>query len=249
MSENNSDKVNHQLQVTIPTIIQIYQLTSKSKNLKNLKLQNTHKIIKSINNNENGKRKLNELINKKDYYNYKIYKTLNDAIPKDEEYEPQESSPMMNIDSKYINNKYLAEKYVKQYILNNESKVYEIKKIIDEQMTYQIKAKQEREFIIEKFQKLKKNLSGDKVELTKLNNVNSNINSNKLIKLQKDFEEELDKFDKLIYFNCKRQSYNCENLLTLLKIPFFIIDENYKYPDLNNDKAFMLDFLKLQILK
>ncbi|ODV67538.1 hypothetical protein HYPBUDRAFT_161103 [Hyphopichia burtonii NRRL Y-1933] len=255
-----------QLQSAIHTIISHYDLTSKSKKYSNLTPANSQRITKSVLGNKLKKASLLELVGKKDYYTQKVHKLLNESIQgpsRDssiDSTEPGSSGDLSTrtsrtntiqsdtrqgtLDPKYITNRYLAEKYIRTVVLTDQSKVNGLKELIEKHHQYQKKMKQQREIIIEKFnfeknQLLSKRQSG----LSKLNSTNELIDGKKLENLTALLNDELNKFNDLMIFELKKLSQDSENLLYNYQIPFFCINEHYKYPDLNDDKVYVLDLL------
>lgn len=123
------------MEAQVEEIIKQYQLTSRSKKLRNLNIKNTKKIAKSIDSS-----KFKKLLSKRTQTINDLYLYLDKSIK-------DGALDKTNLDSQFITNKYLAEKYLREYIIHSEEKRSIIKEMILRHKTYQQEMQTKRQAI------------------------------------------------------------------------------------------------------
>lgn len=81
------------------------------------------------------------------------------------------------------------------------------------------------------------------VALAKLSSVNSHIENARSTVKEEALAIELNKIDEELYEKSKDYSAETIKLLSHLRIPFFCLNDNLKYPELQNDMEYILDLL------
>lgn len=229
------------IKFAVHNCIKTYELTSKSKRFSKLTFENESKITKSIN--LNHKEKFLDILSKRDHYIGKLNKLLNDSIADEEDHSNKGQNRLVEgPDPKYITNRHHAKQYILNNILSDTSKLQIIEQLISKHFLLQDNYKESRESILKGHHDSIKNLQPN-TKLSKLSNINTQIKDHSINNKRVELTNELDALDDMIIFNSKQ--YNIETYETLqsLKIPFFFIDEMYKYPQLEDDKVYMLDLL------
>lgn len=224
----------------IHNCIKTYELTSKSKRFSKITFENEAKIIESIN--KNHKEKFMDTLSKRDYYAGKINKLLNDSITDDDSSNMKLKNQANGPDPRYITNRYHAKQYVINSIMSNEVKVKKIKDVIGKHFALQDDYKISRDTILKKHDDSIKNLKPN-TSLSKLSSTNAQIKNHTVNSKNAQLNHEIEILNDKIIFNSKQYVIETHEILQSMKIPFFYIDEVYKYPQLDEDKKFMLDLL------
>lgn len=235
--------VDEKIKHAIHNCIKTYDLTSKSKKFSKLTFRNEGKIIKSINAKE--KDKFYDLLSKRDYYTTKLYKLLNDSITSEvteNETEITHNRIINGPDPKFMTNRYLARKYVESQILPDDYKRQAIKSLILKHFAFQRSSKESREEIIKKFEESVKMMKPN-AKLSKLASTNAHIKDHAINNKKIDLDNELNSLNDKIVFSQKNYSKEACESLQDLKVPFFCTDEEYKYPQLDGDRKYVLDLL------
>lgn len=211
------------LKTAIHNAIWVYEQSSKSKKYQRITARNESKITKSIL--KYNRKLFSDLLSKRDYYSSKIYKLLNDAI-KDSDIVPDTREDVQSIkfEPKYIANRFHAMRYLETIILNDSTKKDRIRALITKHLNLQSHLKELRENIIAKHK-----VSND----PKTKNI---------------LKEELNKWEEKAIYNLKNYSTETNEVMTDLKVPFFYIDPDYVYPDLDSDKIYLLNLMKEKVI-
>jgi len=207
------------------------------------------RLLKLINGNDALKSKFLELVAKRDHYTKKLLILLSDLLPSEHESLSGQLPAYNGPDPKYITNRYHAMEYVKLRLVPNKPKFNRIKSVIQSQLTTQESWKNQRMDITANYEaELEKlNSSKDKEASrgqVKLQGFNTRIIDEKIKTLTKEYHEKLQKFDESILFKCTQLSQESIDVLFDMNVPFFVISDNFKYPDLQKDQLFMLQKLQ-----
>lgn len=182
--------------------------------------------------------KFSELISKKDYYDTALFSWIQEIV----KHQAKKTIPDLP-DPSYIANRYHATSYVKQIILKDDMKVRAIRELIFKHKAFEDDFMKQREAIINHFNEKKSSIlhkEGPEVLI--------NVKESQISRLRQETETNLRRLEDKMAFKMKSLGHeNCE-LLFGLKVPFFNIDNRFKYPDLKQDQEFMLDFLRDNIL-
>lgn len=179
-----------------------------------------------------------QLISKKDYYESKLFTWLQQNLKLEEGKTPLHMRPNLP-DPLYITNRYHAVQYVEKIIVNDDMKVRAIRELIIKHKSFQEDFKKQRDEYIEQYNERKR-----QVYLNKGPQILSSVIESRIARLREATETHLRSLDERMAFKMKQLSYENYELLRGLKVPFFYIDESYKYPDLKQDQEFMLDLLR-----
>jgi hypothetical protein len=206
-------------------------------------------LLKLINKNDGLKSKFLELVAKRDHYTKKLLILLSDLLPTEPELVSGQLLAYNGPDPKYITNRYHALEYVRLRIVPNKPKFNRIKTLIQSQLACQESWKSQRMAITTKYEAELEKLNSDKDKealrgQVKLQGFNTRIIDEKIKTLTKEYHEKLQKFDESILFKCVQLSQESIDVLFDMNVPFFVINDNFKYPDLHQDQVFMLQKLQ-----
>lgn len=147
------------------------------------------------------------------------------------DYEEMESETG-SLSSRYISHRYLADKYIRETVMTDNDLRKRVVALMRNQQKFQQEYEGSRKLLIE-------GIMGDGtlgVKLSKLINHNKQANEAKLKAI-------IDQFDAEFYVKCKSLAQETSQTLAKLGIPFFNIHSEYRYPALELDKAYMLNYL------
>ncbi|CCE86330.1 Piso0_004813 [Millerozyma farinosa CBS 7064] len=211
------------LKAAIHNAIWIYEQSSKSKKYQRIAIGNESKITKSVL--KYNRKNFIDLLSKRDYYSSKINKLLNEAVT-DSDIVPDHKKDAQGtkLEPKYIANRFHASRYLETIILNDSSKKERIRALITKHFDLQSHLKELRENIIAKYK-------------------STNDPKTKSI-----LKEELNKWEEKAIYNLKNYAIETNEVMTDLKVPFFYIDPDYSYPDLDSDKIYLLDLMKEKVI-
>lgn len=211
------------LKAAIHNAIWIYEQSSKSKKYQRITIGNENKITKSVL--KYNRKNFIDLLSKRDYYSSKINKLLNEAIT-DSDIVPNHNKDVQGIklEPRYIANRFHAMRYLETVILNDSSKKERIRALITKHFDLQSHLKELRENTLAKYK-----LTNDP-------------------KTKSILKEELNKWEEKAIYNLKNYSIETNEVMTDLKVPFFYIDPDYVYPDLDSDKIYLLNLMKEKII-
>ena len=179
-----------------------------------------------------------QLLSKKDYYESKLFTWLHQNLKLVKGKAPLYKRPNLP-DPLYITNRYHAIQYVEKIIINDDIKVRAIRELIIKHKSFQEDFKKQRDEIIEQYNESKRQIYQNKGP-----QILSSINESKIARLREATETDLRSLDERMAYKMKKLSNENHELLRGFKVPFFYIDESYKYPDLKQDQEFMLDLLR-----
>ncbi|CAG87259.2 DEHA2D14102p [Debaryomyces hansenii CBS767] len=229
------------IKFAVHNCIKTYELTSKSKRFSRLTFEHESKIAKSIN--LNHKEKFLDILSKRDHYIGKLNKLLNDSITDEADHSSKGQNRLVaGPDPRYITNRHHAKQYIINNVLPNTNKSQIIEQLISKHSKLQDNYKESRESILKGHKDSIKNLQPN-TKLSKLSNINAQIKDHSINNKRVELTNELDALDDMIIFNSKQYSIETYETLQSLKIPYFFIDEMYKYPQLDDDRVYMLDLL------
>lgn len=230
------------IKFAIHNCIRTYELTSKSKRFSKLTFENESKITKSIE--LKHKEKFLDILSKRDHYVGKLNKLLNDSVPDevDNKRKDQARNVVIGPDPKHITNRYHAKQYIVNNILPNKNKMQIIEQLILKHFELQNRYKESREKILKDYQDSVRNLHPN-TKLSKLTNLNEQIKDHSVKNERIKLNNELEALDDKIIFNSKQYSIETFETLQSLKVPYFYIDEMFKYPQLDDDRIYVLDLL------
>ncbi|CUM47592.1 uncharacterized protein AC631_05171 [Debaryomyces fabryi] len=236
------------IKFAVHNCIKTYELTSKSKRFSKLTFENESKITKSIESKH--KEKVLDILSKRDHYIGKLNKLLNDSIPDEVDHNKKDQvrAVVEGPDPKYITNRYHAKQYIVNNILPNKNKLQTIEQLIFKHFKLQDSYKESRETILKDHQDSIKNLRPN-TKLSKLSNLNEQIKDHSVNNEKIKLNNELEALDDKIIFNSKQYSIETFETLQSLKVPYFYIDELFKYPQLADDRIYVLDLLVKLITK
>ncbi|CAH2351850.1 hypothetical protein CLIB1423_04S07360 [[Candida] railenensis] len=213
------------LKSTIHEAIGQYNRVSKSKTLKHLVPSNESRLFELINGDKKIQAELQDILSKKDHYVNKLNKLLDSLIQKHgvRVIESKDVSlvkdnvPLPNNDATSLDSKFICTRYhARQYITNvlPQSSKQEIKKTI------------ERHFEFQKYYEDKrKELIG-----------NPSYNDEQL-------QTRLDEMDYEVFKQQETYEQESLSILKSFNIPFFSIAKGWDYPELDEDKKFILEVI------
>ncbi|RLV84869.1 hypothetical protein JA9_000437 [Meyerozyma sp. JA9] len=179
-----------------------------------------------------------QLVSKKDYYESKLFTWLQQNVKLDQGKASPNKRPNLP-DPLYITNRYHAVQHVNMVIVNDDMKIRAIRELIIKHKNFQEDFKKQRDELIEQYNERKRQIQQNKGP-----QILSGVNESKVAKLREATESNLRSLDERMAYKMKQLSYENYELLRGLKVPFFYIDDGYKYPDLKQDQEFMLDLLR-----
>lgn len=210
------------LKSTIHESIGQYNRISKSKTLKHLVPSNESRLFELINGDKKIQAELQDILSKRDHYVNKLNKLLDSLIEKHgvsvigskDVTLPKEDTAFSGNEGTPLDPKFICTRYhARQYIANvlPQSSKKEIKKTIDRHFEFQ-----------KYYEDKRKELIG-----------NASYNDEQL-------EDQLDKLDSEVFR--QQEVYERESVSTLksFDIPFFSIAKGWDYPELDEDKEFIL---------
>lgn len=180
-----------------------YQLTSQSKLLKRLTPKNGARIVANLNKRHQS-RQLMELIQKRDYYNNKIYELLNGA--------GEQPDPTL------IEDDYEAEYYLVNRFFKDPEKVDQVRAIIAKHNHFQDEMAEEHAKILREYELKAPTMNG----LAKLKAANAASEA----KRESSRNMALRALVQNVANRQRELSRESEAMLRELRVPFFCLDEN-----------------------
>lgn len=227
------------LRKAIQDCLKTYQLISKSKKYSNLAYCNEESIFNSVI--LNNREVCHDLLSKKTYYTHKLYKLLNDSISAEQSKATQDNL-YDGLEPELIANRHHARQYITHCVMSDNHRRQRLQNLIDKHFRLQKEYVDKKEQVVRSFEtKLKE--AQPPVALAKLSSENSHIENARSIQNEEVLAVELNKIEEELYDKSKDYSTETIKLLNQLKIPFFCINNNLKYPELQNDMEYLLELL------
>ncbi|CAK7895784.1 hypothetical protein CAAN1_05S05226 [[Candida] anglica] len=211
------------LRDTVHYTIESYVSQSKSKQLKHLIPSNEKRIVSLIKKDKSYQQELRDTLSKRDYYVNKLNKSLNALVEsnrntpiEDEEAKTENTRPKSNVESE-LDSRFISNRYhAEKYIQNlDDTSREKLRQVVRKHYMFQRHYENKRKAMI-------KDPSFNDAELDK-------------------------KLDELtLEIANKQQALHQESikLLEELKIPFFVLEKGWEYPELDTDKIYILQYLQ-----
>lgn len=209
---------NDYLKTAIHESVAQYNRISKSKTLNHLVPQNERRMLELINRDKKIQSELQDTLSKKDYYTGKMNKLLNSLIDKNG------PGTFKDAEGETLNSEVVP--LDSRFICNRHHAKAFIEKDLPQLIQNEIKKTIARHFEFQKYYEDKrKELAGD-----------ATYNEEQL-------KDELDKLDNEVFTRQKVYEKESVSVLKKLNIPFFNLAKGWEYPDLESDKAYILDLI------
>lgn len=222
-----------------------YHSTSRSKKFHRVNPKNELRILAAIRA-QGHEKMLTEILQKKDYYTNKALKIIHESIDDAEDQQPSCKKPPFFIEPQHIANRHHAKRYIVETLLLDGSKTAKIRHLIQKQALYLANSRAKRD-AAQKHYEARQNTEPVTVGLAKLSSSNSLSHSEKNKANANDLDETLAKLDSQMAHDLAKMARDSEAALYELNVPFFAISETHTYPEIQADKAYVLDLLSTMV--
>lgn len=223
--------------------IAIYDATSRSKKFHRVSPKNEARIVAAIRA-QGHEKTLTEILQKKDYYTNKALRIIHESID-DSVSQPSQKTSFF-IEPQHIANRHHARRYIVETLLSDASKSSKIRHLIQKQALYLERSRAKREEAQKKFE-ASQNQESVTIGLAKLSSTTSISQLEKTRLNTQNLDETLAKLDSQMAHDLGKMAQDSETMLRDMEVPFFAINEAYTYPELQADKAYVLDLLSSMV--